>query len=599
MNNGLFSFVKNNIEILHVAQDLTTLKRAGNYWKGKCPFHHEKTGSFTVSPHKHIFYCFGCHVGGDVISLTMKMENCSSIEAIEYLIKKYQLTIPETYKDIHWQTVQKKQNSYHAIYDMIVAWCKAQLKLDQTSMNYLSQRGFQQNIIDQFSIGYFPPNSINKLLTHTQKNNFLADDLIEAKIISPHKSGLYSSFEGRIIFPIYDHFGQAVALGGRIIPNNDIANTKAKYYNSPETDYFAKGSILFGLDKAKNAIQEAGKAFLVEGYLDCLAMAQAGYRNTIATLGTACTLSHLKTVSRYTQQLYIIYDSDRAGQDAILRITELCWQVDIDLKVIRLPNGDDPASFFMHGHDLKPYINNAANIFDYYINSLSLSLSDSSTAQKINAIQKLLRIIKTIESPIAQDLLLQQASTTCNISITALKHELIRLDQKNSSKPDQILPTALAHHQAKAPTPVPMDLEKKIFCAIMNDITILKKHHADYLITYMPEPLRSLLNTLENHLATDQDAHVNNFFNILSDADQSFISQLLLSEESSQISPGQFNQLVIQLQKKHWKIIVRDIKKRISEAEKSKDQVKVATIMQDFLLLKKQLLEYHASSTTP
>jgi len=311
---NLFGYIKGKIAILDVIGTYTTLKKAGLYWKGTCPFHHEKTASFTVSPHREIFYCFGCHAGGDAITFIAKAENCSPMEAIKLLVDRYGLTLPDNLvTDTDSSSLQDKKR-YYELCQQVAHWCASNLAKSPVALSYLLERGMDKTTIEKFNIGYFPGGllSIKNLIASMQKQNILATDLIEAHIITPGKSVLYSPFEERILFPIKDHLGRFCGFGGRIFKPQD---DRAKYYNSRENDYFNKGSLLFGLDVAKASIQQEGSVFLVEGYTDCIAMAKHGFINTVATLGTACTIEHLKILSRYAHTLLIVYDADRAGQE--------------------------------------------------------------------------------------------------------------------------------------------------------------------------------------------------------------------------------------------------------------------------------------------
>ena len=331
---SLFKFVKDNVAILDVISAYTTLKQAGHYWKGCCPFHSEKTASFTVSPHKNIFYCFGCHIGGDAIAFIEKIENCTPLQATEFLVERFSLTVPEELlsKD-HGKKVKQadEKKQYWDLCAYTALWCHQQLLKSESLQKYFAQRGIGANSINSFLLGFFPSGqyALKSLIDFVKTHNYLLDDLLAANIVSVTKGTIFSPLEDRIIFPIKDHLGRYCGFGGRIFKEND---TRPKYYNSKENPYFSKGSLLFGFDLAKKNIQQTGTTFLVEGYIDCLAMVQHGFTNTIATLGTACNLDHLKTIARYSQSLYVLFDGDSAGQKAMLRLTELAWHVNLDLK---------------------------------------------------------------------------------------------------------------------------------------------------------------------------------------------------------------------------------------------------------------------------
>lgn len=597
---SMFHLIKQQISILDVIQQYTTLKKAGSYWKGSCPFHHEKTASFTVSPHKEIFYCFGCHAGGDVITFIQKVEQCQPIEAIQFLAQRHGIELPKTEENIPNASTQEK-NRYFNLCKKVAAWCHENLLKNPSLLSYLYKRGLSHDVIVLFNLGYFPSGftAIKSLTESMRQYNILTSDLVEANILTEGKNVLYSPFENRIIFPIKDHLGQFCGFGGRIfIPTDE----RPKYYNSRENNYFFKGQLLFGFDLAKKAIQQKEIVFLVEGYTDCLAMVQHGFTNTVATLGTACTLNHLKTLSRHARQMYIVYDNDNAGNAAILRLTELCWQVDLELNVITLPQGQDPASFLaITGNNLQQYIDQACDIFIFFIESLSNNFEAKLIPEKIQLIRKFITIIGSLEDSLKQNFLLQKASKSFNIPFDMLTQELNRIKPVSQTIP--IAPPAQAPKNFKtdvaiqqpplntAPQPTfetVSALEKKIFCAIMKDIHILNDYRKKYLIECMPGLLRNILQQLQQVQCVTPDIDFSQFFSTLDMQQQQYIGSLLINYEQT-INKKEFELLVLQLQQKKWKILVNDIKTQLGDAQNNGDSLKIKEIVDNFLQLKQQI----------
>jgi len=696
---NIFTFIKSRISIVDVINEYATLRKAGGYWKARCPFHHEKTGSFTVSPHKEIFYCFGCHKSGDVISFIADVENCSQIEAAKYIADRYQIELPEDLQSSH---SQQNKNHYQDICTTVADWCHEQLKKSPSVLAYLHQRDITEQSIDYFKIGYFPSGLLAiKNLIHEMKNqNILVDDLIDAAIIAQGKTVLYSPFEERIIFPIADTMGNYCGFGGRIFKPND---QRPKYYNSHENEFFTKGSLLFGLDMAKKPIQETGHVFLVEGYTDCVAMAQHGYRNSVATLGTACTLQHLKLLARYANDVYVLYDGDAAGKQAILRLTQLCWQANTELKVIELPEGEDPASFLEKGGNLKALIAQAQDIFGFFIASMGTNFKTKSLNERVNLTRKLLETIASVDDALKADMLLQQAASTLGMPLTTLTREMERIkdqvpqstrdersggksyqNQDNSKdfsstgpsrlpssqgyaetrrgerseksslstqneqagnnpsrlrderseghqpshtsashgfasqrphhsnsqtgnlsvRPELACPPKLGERRREGPflessqnddqnsensgNPVSL-LEKKIFCAIINNAQLLNSTNEKYLTNYMPEPLRDILQKLNEYKSNNQSIAFVSFFDTLSDTHKQYVSRLLVEFEQD-MTPELFDTLLLALQKQQWKVITLTIKDQLTQAKQAGDESKVAQILQDYLELKSKML---------
>lgn len=586
---NLFNFIKTRVPILDVVGEYSTLKKAGLYWKGQCPFHSEKTASFTVSPHKEIFYCFGCHAGGDVITFMAKKENCSPLEAARLLADRYQIDIP---KDIAIESAEsstENRKRYGEICKVFAQWCQAQLLKSPQLLLYLQQRNFNKEISDYYMLGYFPSGAmaVKDLLQFAGRHQLLPHDLIEANILNEGRSTLYSPFEERLIFPIKDHLGRFCGFGGRIYKPND---ERPKYYNSKENSYFAKGSLLFGLDLAKKHIQETEHAFLVEGYTDCMAMVQYGYKNTVATLGTACTLEHLKQLSRYAQHLYVIYDGDNAGHQAMLRLTELCWQVNLELKVVCLPAKDDPASYLAKNHNIKNVVANAKDIFMFFIDTMGIDFSTKPLSEKIHLIRKLLDTIFHIDDPLKRDILLQKASKTLEVPIQAMQNELSRLEERTVQTQGNTQNSPASESDThEAGLEKGLRLEKKVFYAILSNMQLFTLSNEKYVLEYLPSPLRDILKKLQHIKGENSAVEFSLFFDQLDSEERLYVSRLLLEHEEN-IEAATFDNLLLQLQKKHWKVIVHDIKTKIAEAKKAGDHEKVEQMLRDFLDLKQKML---------
>ena len=585
---NIFSFIKERVSILDVVNEYVTLKRAGGYHKGTCPFHHEKTASFTVSPDKQIFYCFGCHLSGDVISFMAKIENCSQKDAAQLLAEKYSLELPQ---NLSFESTEKntdEKNHYFTICKAVALWCHEQLLKNPNAQSYFQRRGFTPQTFNYFTLGYFPSGNaaISDLLYAMKRQSILAQDLTNAHILAEGRTTLYSPFEERLIFPIKDALGRYCGFGGRIFKEHD---TRPKYYNSRENEYFIKGSLLFNLDKAKKSIQETNKIFLVEGYTDCMAMTQYGQINTVATLGTACTIEHLKQLARYAEHIIIVYDNDTAGQQAVLRLTELCWQVNLELKVIILPQGEDPASFLMNNGDINALIHEAHDIFLFFLNALGYNFLSKTLSQKIQSMRSFLTIIATITDPLKKDLLLQKATKTFDIPFESLKQELSRIltpPALPSTISAEQPPERLIVHKAEEPIPL---LEKRIFCAIMNNMQLFDGENRQQLIKYLPSPLRNILVQLKATKEKEKTLTFGSFFDTLNEHEKQYVSRLLL-EEDEIVDNAAFDKLLEQLQKKQWKIIVRDIKAQLTQAKQEGNANKIALILHDFMELQNKLI---------
>lgn len=578
---NLFNFIKRSVRILDVVNEYTTLKKSGGlYWKSPCPFHQEKTPSFTVSPEKEIFYCFGCNESGDVISFIAKIEKMSQYEAAQYLIEKYNINVPEQLKSSYTSSKETKtdKEAYFALCKLVANWCHDQLFHHEVALHYVHSRKFNQESITQFLVGYFPKgnNAIKSLLQYISTQGFLTQDLIKAGIIFQGQANLYSPFENRIIFPIKDYLGRYCGFGGRVfLPDDD----RSKYYNSKENQFFQKGTILFGLDIAKKNIQSNDIAFLVEGYTDCMAMHSYGYKNSVATLGTACTLDHLKKIANYTQQLYVMYDGDNAGQEAILRLTQLCWSIDVETKVISLPKDMDPASFLYKNQDLKPYIRQAQDVFTFFLQSKGHDFQNKNLKEKLEATSSIISLIHTLQDPLKKDILLLKASEILQIPLEILRKEY-NITTKQVEKPAVDTPAE------SVLTP----LESKIFSAILHYPALLNSENKTLLAAGLPHPYDELFLKIAHIIEQNSDISLAKIQEQLTASELLLIHQLIFALEEANIETA-FEQMLLQFQKKHWKSIVVNIKMKLKQATQDSNNEEIQTIVTAFQAIKLKLLK--------
>ncbi len=584
---NLFSFIKSNIPIVSVISDHVTLKRAGVYLKGSCPFHSEKTASFTVSPHKEIFYCFGCHTGGDVITFISKLENCTPLEAAHQLCDRYHLSIPDQltkkFNSTFSDGAQKK--GYEQLCTEVASWCHEQLLKSPMGLRYLEKRGMSSAIIKQFQIGYFPAGQqgVKAFCSALQKKSFLVEDALRVNFLRNGKnsSSLYSPFEDRIIFPIKDHLGRSCGFGGRTFKPHD---ERAKYYNSHENEFFIKGSLLYGLDLAKREIQQRGSAILVEGYTDCISLAQHGYSNSVATLGTACSAEHLKLLSRYTQQLFIMYDGDQAGQKAIIRLTELCWNASLELKIITLPSSDDPASFCARGGCVKDFIDRAADIFTFFITMMGKGLGVKTLGEKLTVAQKILELITHVHEPIKRELLINQAAATLDIPTDALKKHLLTISEP---KINSHTPSAELSQNTDDPLGMTSPLEQSLCAAVLTNFKFYQS--ISLIVDHLGNPLRTIMYQVDEFQKKESpDDNFSAFFETLTQKQQAIVSHLLVKIDSK-FTPELFESLIIQFHKKHWKTIARDVKEKIKRAQQQRDMLLMQQLLADFTKLQQHI----------
>ncbi len=442
---GVFSFIRSHVDILDAVGRYISLKPAGRYFKGLSPFKTEKTASFTVSPDKKIFYCFSTGIGGDVIDFVSRMERCTQWEAAKMLADQYKLSLPisnHTSDESEKNSVVKE--TYFKVNAFFAQWSARNIKKATEAFNYILQRGITSATIDFFSIGYCPAGDqgVSALIIDARRENILVDDLCSAGILVLHTERKYNKnekyyipYEDRIIFPINDISGRCVGFGSRIFRTHD---SRAKYYNTAGNQDFLKKKMLYGFDKARNFIHESNEVFLVEGYFDVIALWQSGYKNVVATLGTACTEDHLIVLERHAKRIIAMYDGDQAGQGALLRVTKMCWKRLFELFVVTLPNGDDPASIINRNEPIKNYIDAKKSGIEFFAHALLNGFETISLKEQAERLDEIIQCISDLDDPVKQGLFLRDLSAITHISQNLLLRQL----KSKHQKPENIIPVS-------------------------------------------------------------------------------------------------------------------------------------------------------------
>ena len=350
-------------KIEEVVGDYVTLHKRGANLIGLCPFHHEKTGSFTVSPSKGIYKCFGCGVSGNAIGFIMEIEQCSYIEAVKQLGKKYHIDVPEREMTAEEQQRQDDRESMFVVNDFANQWFQQQLWETQEGqaigLSYFRERGLRDDIIRKYQLGYSPEKG-NPLAKALQAKGFKeqfiinnVDTKIGVGVVGKSEDGrLYDRFRDRVMFPIFTVSGKPVAFAGRILKKKDNVG---KYVNSPDSLIYSKTNELYGLFQAKQSIARADMCYLVEGQMDVISMHQSGIENVVASGGTALTKPQIRLIQRFTSNITVLYDGDAAGIHAALRGIDMFLEEGFNVKVVLLPDGEDPDSYAQN-HDSTEFI---------------------------------------------------------------------------------------------------------------------------------------------------------------------------------------------------------------------------------------------------
>ncbi|MGL4736892.1 MAG: DNA primase [Cellulosilyticaceae bacterium] len=414
--------IREQSDIVSVISDYTHLTKKGNSHFGLCPFHNEKTPSFSVSDDKQMYYCFGCGAGGNVFTFLMQKENMNFVEALQHLADKLHIELTPAEMSPEQERSKARKEKLLEIHKLAARFFYFALGSGEhtEAVTYLQERGLDQQVVKHFGMGYAPA-EYNVLYKYLRGQGYEDDLLLESGLIlkSKEKGVLYDRFSDRIMFPIFNLNKKVIAFGGRIIKNGE-----PKYLNSPESPLFDKSRTLYGLHLARASAHPY--YILVEGYMDVIAMHRAGFTQTVASLGTAFTVGHAKLLKRYTNQVVILYDSDDAGVKASMRAIPILRAEGIHTKVLHLKAGKDPDEFLkQHGADeLQGLLENAQSDTWFKIRRLETEFNIKIPEQKILFLQETARIIGELESSIEQNVYMREIATTYQVDFLALEAEV-------------------------------------------------------------------------------------------------------------------------------------------------------------------------------
>lgn len=423
--------VRSRMDIVDVVSDFVSLKKSGTSYKALSPFTTEKTPSFFVVPAKGIFKDFSSGKGGDCFTFVMEHEGLSYPEAIRYLAKKYGIEIKE---DQAARQDEDKISDREALF-IIMAFAKDYFKRllfehDEgkgIGLSYFHERGFNNRTLEQFELG-FALEIWDGLYHEALKNGFSEDVLEKAGLIIKKDNKTYDRFRGRVIFPVHNLSGKVVAFGARILSKEKQVN-QPKYINSPETEIYHKSNVLFGLYQAKNAIRQADKCFLVEGYTDVISMHQAGVENVVASSGTALTEEQIKLIKRFTDNITVLFDGDSAGIKAALRGIDMILKGDLNVRVVLLPDGHDPDSYSRQksSSEFLDYLNKESKDFISFKAGLYAQEAASDPIRKAESIREIISSIAVIPDPIKRSVYVQETANLLQVSESVLLSELNKL----------------------------------------------------------------------------------------------------------------------------------------------------------------------------
>ena len=421
-------------QIVDVIQEFVPLKKRGVNYLGLCPFHNEKTPSFTVSPSKEIFKCFGCGKAGNSVNFIMEHEHLTYPEALKYLAAKFHIEIVE--KELSHEELEK-QNERESLL-VLSAYAARQFSENlfqsdegiSVGLSYFRERGFRQDTLKKFDVGY----SFSQRDAFTKKaieDGYKKEFLVKTGLTIEHEDYTFDRFAGRVMFPIHSVSGQVLGFGGRVLKTD--AKT-AKYLNSPESEIYHKSRILYGIFQARKSITQDDRVYLVEGYTDVMSLHEANIENVVASSGTSLTQEQVRLIKRFTPNITILYDGDAAGIKASLRGIDIVLEEGMNVKIVLLPDGEDPDSYSkkVSNEEFRKYLKEKETDFIRFKTQLLLEEAASDPVKKANLVRDIVRTIAVIPETISRTIYIKECSNILDIQEAILYHEVNKMLQQRS-----------------------------------------------------------------------------------------------------------------------------------------------------------------------
>ena len=425
----LIDDIKNSNDIVDIISQYVTLKRSGRNFFGLCPFHKEKTPSFSVSPDKQIFHCFGCGAGGNVIHFTSKIENVDFKESLEILAERAGIKLPTLEGSIDNKRQQLKEKVYEINKLAALYYHEALYKpTSKTAQEYVKKRKLDNKTLKAFTIGYAENNS--NLYKYLKAKGFSDEEILASDLVNKMGNNFVDRFRNRLIFPIQDVRNRYIAFGGRVLDNS-----LPKYINSPENIVYSKARNLYGLNVAKNAKLE--KLLIVEGYMDVVSLHQRGIENVVASCGTALTEAQGRLLRKYAEKIIISYDSDSAGQAAAMRGLEILSNLGCDIRILQMEGAKDPDEYVIkYGNGrFNNLIDKAISLIEFKVKVLKKDLDLNNVNDKIKFLNEISKLLSTVDNRMEQEVYIDKISAEYNISKEAIYAEINKLNySRNQGK---------------------------------------------------------------------------------------------------------------------------------------------------------------------
>ncbi|GGF07753.1 DNA primase [Halobacillus andaensis] len=596
--------IRKSVDIADVVGEYVQLKRQGRNYFGLCPFHGENTPSFSVSSDKQIFHCFGCGKGGNVYSFLMEIEGYSFLQAVQRVAEKTGHSLPEQFNEMPVQQTDPESQSILDAHEWMTKLYHHMLrnsKEGKNALQYLLDRGFTEETIQKYQLG-FSPTSPTFVATFLEKKGFHPQTMVKAGLLNANEKGEYfDRFRGRIMFPLRNHLGKTVAFAGR-----SLGDQEPKYLNSPETDLFQKGRLLFNFDLARSSIRKSKTMVLFEGYADVLSADQAGIGNGVATMGTSISETQAQLIKRYADRVIVCYDGDDAGTTAAAKAAKLLKQTGCQTNVARLPEGLDPDDYIKKfgGDRFEREVIEASDPYtSFIINFLRRNYNLQLEGDRIAYIEKVLQEIAQLERAIEREHYLKALAEEFQMSIDTLKSEVEHLKAQSNAKP---LQTYERRQQQSAPVkrnsthrkllPAFHNAERKLIANMLKNPVIADKVQEELGGAFNISEHQVIVTHLYAYYEDGHEPNVSQFIERLEDQSlKDLVIQLTMSSGmDEEMSDQEISDYLHRIRSENTdRNDIKSLEAEQKKAEQHNDPIKAAEIAMEILRRKQELKNTH------
>ncbi|WP_158735073.1 DNA primase [Alteribacillus sp. YIM 98480] len=594
--------IRQSLDIVEIISEYIQLKKQGKHYMGLCPFHGEKTPSFSVSPDRQLYHCFGCGAGGNAITFVMEMEKVGFVEALGKLGSKAGISVPETGYSKSGQagySTHHKKIEAHELAARFYHHLLMNTEQGKEAYDYLLRRGFSPEMMERFQLGYSPDHS-NVLKGLLEKRKFNLQEMEEAGLLLRQESNwdLKDRFRNRIMFPIQDIQGHTVGFGGRVLGEGE-----PKYLNSPETSIFKKNETLYGMHLARKEIRKSNTAVLFEGYADVIAASNAGITNAIAVLGTSMTERQAKIIRRNTERIIICFDGDNAGQDAARRSAQILEQEGLIVQVALLPDKEDPDDY-IKANGAKRFksevIEAAVPLMAFKMQLLKRKKNLQDEGEKLQYIEEVLKEVTYLSKAVERDFYLRQLADEFSLSLDALKQEQFRIykeskryynDKRNDSTyGSRAKRWGLDSYKNKQLLPAFQNAERMLLAHMMKDKTVCMEVQETIGGDFNVEEHVAIAAYLYAYYAEGNKPDPGHFINQLQDPDLiKKASEIAMLDINKHLSENELVDYIRQIKNYPKWVEIEEIEQKMKEAEKKQDIQSAVQLATELVDMKKAL----------